>query len=195
MASLLIVKHQGEADNFTCTFDTIGELFLSAGYWTILNGMFQIKELNGGTIQPIEFGEVTVRDDSSGTEGVPQSYGNENDLRNRLLELGFLRQRGEGARNLQELLDNSPQESGAVFVTIPIAFGTPNGTYSIISESEVSSTDSNGNTTAITSAGKLNVQTGGMQGSIAASNLTVADQQFELPDQAAAVTETLAIEP
>lgn len=193
--TLLIVKNAGQEGNFTMTFSAFGTLFLSAGYWTILNGNFQIEKLNGGTLPEITFTLVTVRDDSSGSTGTPQSYGNENDLNNRLIELGFLKQKGMGYDTLQALIANSPQTNGAVFVNIPLAVGNPEGVYTIISDSEVSSTDSNGNTTAIGSDGKLKVQTGGLTGLIAATNLTVAPQQFELPDQADSATVTLAVEP
>lgn len=105
MATLLIVKHEGQPDNFTCTFSTFGELFISAGYWTILNGMFQIEKLNGGSLEQIYFEDITVRDDSSGSAGTPQTFSSESELRNRLLELGFLKQRGLSPQTFQEMYD------------------------------------------------------------------------------------------
>ena len=48
--TLLIVKNAGVEGNWSHFFSTLGELEESRFYVTIFNGMFQIKEENGGVI-------------------------------------------------------------------------------------------------------------------------------------------------
>ena len=64
--TLLIVKNAGVEGNWSHFFSTLGELEESRFYVTIFNGMFQIKEENGGVIEAVLFSNITVRDDSSG---------------------------------------------------------------------------------------------------------------------------------
>lgn len=64
--TLLIVKNAGVEGNWSHFFSTLGELEESRFYVTIFNGMFQIKEENGGVIEAVLFSNITIRDDSSG---------------------------------------------------------------------------------------------------------------------------------
>lgn len=125
MDSVIIIKHPNQPDNFTIESSVFGVLFISEGYWTILNGVFQIEKINGGQIYPFPFINVTVRDDSYGTTGIPYTYTNENELRNKLLSLGFLNDEHNDGSGVQNIIagtnisvDNTDPQNPIVSATI-----------------------------------------------------------------------------
>jgi len=92
---------------------------------------------------------------------------------------------------LQEVLDASPQEGEAVFVTTPIAVGVIGESYSIISSGALLATNSSGNDISFDSDnGVILLATGGGgQLSLRADNVAVSQTQ-QFPNSSGNITVT-----
>lgn len=87
--TLLIIKNEGAETNFSHEF-SVGLNYMNSDFeFTIQNGEFQIKELNGSAIYPITWDDITLRDDSSGSTGTPYTATSPIDLYNKLDTLGY----------------------------------------------------------------------------------------------------------
>lgn len=89
MATLLIVKNQGEDTNFSHFPSNLPRFEISDFYIDIDNGDFQIKELNGGKRQSYSWDNVSIRDDSSGSTGPVENFSSISALVNRLIQLKY----------------------------------------------------------------------------------------------------------